>query len=116
MSKVKELTKKEFIEKIFDYERESNLNYGGDPVIIDFYADWCGPCKNFAPIFDQASEENEEITFYKVNIENEPDLASIFGVRSIPTTVYLRKGKEPAQKTGLLSQEKLAEAIKEAFS
>ena len=116
MSNVKELTKKEFKEKIFDYEKESSWIYQGENVIIDFYADWCGPCKRFAPTFEESSQENQEIKHYKVNIDADPELASLFNIRSIPTLMFLKKGVDPTQVSGALSQEKLKEAIGEIFS
>jgi len=80
-------------------------------VIIDFWAPWCGPCKSFGPIFEKTSEQFPDITFGKVNTEEEQDLAGYFQIRSIPTTIVLRDNIGVFQQAGTLSQEALIDIL-----
>ena len=84
---VENLSKETFLEKVFDYEKNKDWKYKGDvPCIIDFYADWCGPCKMVAPILDELDGEFEsKLKIYKVDTEVEQELAGTFGIRSIPS-------------------------------
>ena len=87
-----ELTKAEFLKKVVDYESNpKEWKYLGEkPAIVDFYASWCGPCKMLSPILEElAKEHKDEIIIYKVNTENEPELAAAFGIRSIPTLLFI---------------------------
>ena len=70
------------------------------PVLIDFYADWCGPCRMMAPVVEEIAKENDAIVVGKINVDNEPELAQDFGVMSIPTIVVLKNGEEIARSTG----------------
>ena len=70
------------------------------PVLIDFYADWCGPCRMVAPIVHEIAEENDNVVVGKINVDDEPELAQRFGVMSIPTLVVMKNGKEAARATG----------------
>lgn len=70
------------------------------PVLIDFYADWCGPCRMVAPIVHEIAEENDNVVVGKINVDDEPELAQRFGVMSIPTLVVMKNGKEAARSTG----------------
>lgn len=90
------MDKKLFIEKIFDFEKEKEFKFKGDkPIVIDFYADWCGPCRMVAPILkDLAKEYANDIVIYKVNVDNEKELAAMFNVRNIPTFVFMSKDGE----------------------
>ena len=86
------LTRAEFLKKIADYENHSKeWKYLGDkPAIVDFYADWCGPCKMVAPILEELSKEYAgKIYIYKVNVDKEPELARDFGIQSIPTIWFV---------------------------
>ena len=87
------LTKDTFIEKVFDFEKNKEWKYNGElPCIIDFYADWCAPCKMVAPILEELSEEFKgQMNVYKVNTEKEQVLASVFGIRSIPSMLFVPK-------------------------
>ena len=90
------LTKEEFLKKVANYEANpTEWKYLGDkPCIIDFYADWCGPCKMVAPILDElAKEYSDKIYIYKVDTEAERELASAFGIRSIPTMIFIPMGR-----------------------
>ena len=109
------LTAESFREKVFDYKTEKEWKYKGKlPCIIDFYADWCGPCKMVAPILDELSKEYEgKIKIYKVNTEEEQELAAMFEIMSIPTMLFIAPGEEPKGVRGALPKAKLGELIKE---
>ena len=70
------------------------------PVLLDFYADWCGPCRMVAPIVHEIADENDNVVVAKINVDNEPDLAMKFGVMSIPTLVVMKNGEEVKRATG----------------
>lgn len=80
-------------------------------VIIDFWAAWCGPCKAFAPIFEAAAERHPEVSFTKVNVDEEQELAGLFQVRSIPTTAFMREGIVIYAHAGLLQASELDDII-----
>jgi thioredoxin 1 len=107
------LTKDTFIQKVFDYEKNKDWKFAGElPCIIDFYADWCGPCKMVAPILEDLSKEYEgKINIYKVNTEEEQELASMFGIRSIPSILFCPKDEKPQMAMGALPKEAFVEAI-----
>jgi len=91
------MDKEMFIKEVFDYEKSSDWKFIGDkPVIIDLYADWCGPCKMIAPIMkDLAKEYENDIVIYKVNVDKEKELAALFQASSIPLLVFIPKDKQP---------------------
>ena len=82
------------------------------PVLIDFYADWCGPCKMLSPIVDQVAEENEDIKVVKVNVDDAQDLAMKYQVMSIPTLVVIKEGKEINRSVGLIDKNQVVNMIK----
>lgn len=103
--KVIELNKSEFQRKVYDFEKNpDNWKYEGQlPAVIDFYATWCGPCKAMAPVMDQIAEEYEgKIVVYKVDVDKEQRLASIFGVRSIPTFLFIPLQGDPRHANGAM--------------
>lgn len=109
-----ELTKADFLKKVMDYETNPNeWKYLGDkPAIIDFYASWCGPCKMVAPILEELAEEYDgQIYIYKVNTEEEQDLAGLFGIRSIPSILFIPMGEQPQMATGAMPKSSFKEAI-----
>jgi thioredoxin 1 len=112
-SKVIALNKKEFKDKIFDYSFSKDWSYkGGMPAVIDFYADWCGPCKVVAPILNQLSVEYEgKVKFYKVNTEKDPQVAKVFGITSIPTLLFIEPEKNPVMVRGAQSIQSLRKNI-----
>ena len=81
-------------------------------VLVDFYADWCGPCKMVSPIVDKIAEEHPEYIVGKVNVDDEPDLAESYGVMSIPTLVVLKGGEVAAKTVGVQSKEAILEMLK----
>ena len=81
-------------------------------VLIDFYADWCGPCKMFSPVVEAVAKENEDIKVVKVNVDKEQDLAIQYQVMSIPTTVVIKEGKEVNRAVGMVSKSDLLEMVK----
>jgi thioredoxin 1 len=95
--KVVPLNKREFKEKIFNYSVNKEWNYRGEmPAVIDFYADWCGPCKAVAPLLNQLSLEYDgKVKFYKVNTEKDPEVAKVFGISSIPTLLFIAPAGNP---------------------
>lgn len=98
------LTKSKFISEVWDYENSpKEWKYKGDqPAMIDFYADWCGPCKIASPILEEISNEYAgQITVYKVDTEVERELASVFGVRSIPAFLYIPENGKPVMMSGI---------------
>ena len=110
---VSTLTKEIFLDKIFDYEKNKEWNFEGPlPVIIDFYADWCNPCKMLAPVLDQLSEEYKgKIIIYKVDTEAEQELSAAFGVRSIPSLLFCPIGEGPQMAHGALPKAQLKDII-----
>ena len=106
------LTTEQFKQDIFDYTTESEWKYKGDkPAIIDFYTDWCGPCKMVAPILEELSNENPDIVIYKVDTEVEQELSSVFQIRSIPSILFIPFCKQPMMQAGALPKNSLQEII-----
>lgn len=107
------LTKQTFLEKVFDYENNKEWKYQGElPALIDFYADWCGPCKMVAPILEELSEEYAgKIHIYKIDTEVEQELAAAFGIRSIPSLLFIPKENQPQMAQGALPKDALKDAI-----
>jgi len=111
------LTTQEFKEKVFNYETEKEWKYKGElPAIIDFYADWCGPCKMVAPILEELAKDYEgKIVVYKVDTESEQELASVFGIQSIPTLLFVPKEGQPQAAMGALPRQSFDQAIKDVL-
>ncbi|MDD3844405.1 MAG: thioredoxin [Bacteroidia bacterium] len=108
------LTKEDFLTKVANYEANpTEWKYLGDkPAIIDFYADWCGPCKMVAPILEElAKEYNDQIYIYKVDTEKEQELAGAFGIRSIPSILFVPKEGQPQMAMGALPKASFKDAI-----
>lgn len=112
------LTKASFLEKVFDYENEKEWNYKGDlPCIIDFYADWCGPCKMVAPVLEELSKDYEgKVNIYKIDTEKEQELAQVFGIQSIPSVLFCPVGDKPRMSVGALPKEGFVKAIEDIFT
>jgi len=109
------LTTQGFKDKVFNYEKETEWSFTGQlPVLIDFYADWCGPCKMVAPILEELSKEYEgRLTIYKVDTEVEQELASVFGIRSIPTFLFIPVDGDPVMQPGALPKKAFQQIIEE---
>ncbi len=107
------LTKEAFLKKVFDYENNREWKFAGElPTIIDFYADWCGPCKMVSPILEGLSKEYAgRVNFYKVDTEVEQELAAVFGIRSIPSILFVPKEGKPQMALGALPKDSLVQAI-----
>lgn len=109
-----ELTKEEFLNKVANYKESPNeWKYLGDkPAIIDFYASWCGPCKMLSPILDEiAGEYKDSIIVYKVNTEKEQELAAVFGIKSIPTLLFIPLNETPQMTQGAMGKADLKKII-----
>lgn len=101
--KVLEITSENFEKEVLESEKT---------VLVDFYADWCGPCKMLSPIVEEVAEEEENIKFVKLNIDNAEDIAIQYQVMSIPTLVVIKNGEEVNRSVGLIDKEKIKELIK----
>lgn len=112
------LTDETFKEKVFNYEASKEWKFEGEiPAIIDFYADWCGPCKTIAPILEELqSEYGDKINIYKVNTEEQKELAGVFGIQSIPSLLFIPKEGQPQMAMGALPKETFKQAITEVLS
>lgn len=111
---VNKMTTQEFVDQIFDFRSNTETwEYKGTrPVIIDFYADWCGPCKRIAPIMDElAAEYGDDLDIYKIDTDKEQELASAFGIRSIPSILFIPKEGQPKMYTGAFAKAKYIELI-----
>ncbi len=111
------LTKQTFLTKVFDYEKNKEWKFEGEvPAIVDFYADWCGPCKMVAPILEDLSKEYEgKINIYKDDTEAEQELAAVFGIRSIPSILFVPLEGKPRMAMGAMPREAFVEAINDVL-
>lgn len=106
------LTSQMFKDEIFDYTIEKKWKYKGNkPAIIDFYADWCGPCKMVAPILEELSIEYPDVNIYKVDTEVEQELSAVFRIRSIPSILFIPMDGMPMMQAGALPKKVLEEII-----
>ena len=115
------LSKQSFIDKVFDYETEKEWNFRGNkPAIIDFYADWCGPCKMVSPILEQLSKEyNGLVDIYKIDTEiqcfEQLIVSQVFGIRSIPSILFVPTNDKPQMAVGALPKDGFIKAIDEVL-
>jgi thioredoxin 1 len=114
-SNMEKLTKEVFLEKVFDFEKNKEWKFEGDlPCLIDFYADWCGPCKVVHPILEELSKEYEgKIRIYQIDTEAEQELSAAFGIRSIPSLLFCPTEGQPQMAQGALPKASLKKAIEE---
>ncbi len=108
------LTKADFIEKVADFENNNGeWKFKGDrPAIIDFFAPWCGPCRAMSPLIDEFSDTYAgKIDVYKVDVDAEPEIASSFGIRSIPSLLFVSKNGDPRMSVGALPRTQLKEQL-----
>jgi len=109
------LTTQGFKEKIFNYDTETDWQYKGSlPAIIDFYADWCGPCRAVAPVLEELSTEYEgKLVIYKLDTDKETELSTIFGIQSIPTFLFIPVQGTPMMQKGALPKNMFQQIIEE---
>jgi len=109
------LTKETFLEKVFNYEENNEWKFEGElPCLIDFYADWCGPCKMVAPIMEELSKEYAgKVNIYKVDTEAEQEIAGVFNIQSIPSLLFVPKEAQPQMAVGALPKESIEKVIDE---
>ena len=108
-----QLTKETFLSKVFDYEKSQDWKFSGElPAIIDFWAPWCGPCRMVGPVLEELSEEHKgKVNIYKVNTDEEQELGSVFGIRSIPSILFVPMEGQPKMAVGALPKESIKQAI-----
>lgn len=116
MEAIKHLTKKDFLTKVADYEKTPGewKFLGEKPAVIDFFAAWCGPCKALAPVLEEVAGDyqyRDRVDVYKVDVDKEEELASVFGVRSVPTLLFIPKDGQLRMMTGLMSKADLKRTI-----
>lgn len=106
-----------FKEKIFDFESNKEWIYKGSrPAIIDFYADWCAPCRALAPILENVAQKYKgQVDIFKVDTQATPELGALFSVRGIPALLFIPMNEQPAMSSGLMPEESFDQAIKELF-
>ena len=112
------LTKAEFLEKVYNFEKNPDTwKYEGDkPAIVDFYADWCGPCKMVAPVLEELAKEYAgQIVVYKINTDKERELSATFGIRSIPSLLFIPMEGTPQMAQGAMPKAELKRAINEVL-
>ncbi len=112
--KTRNLTRQEFINEVANYEANPKVwNFLGQrPALIDFYASWCGPCKMLAPILDELTEEYAgRVDIYKVNVEEEEELSALFGIRSVPSLLFIPMSGKPQLTQGAMAKAALKSAI-----
>jgi len=111
------LTKETFKEKVFNWEENKDWKFEGNkPCLIDFYADWCQPCKMVAPILEELSKEYDgKVNIYKVDTEDQQELAGMFGIKSIPSLLFVPLKDQPQMAQGALPKDSLEKAIKEVL-
>jgi thioredoxin 1 len=114
---IEHLTKDTFLSKVFNFEKNQEWKFEGElPCLIDFYADWCGPCKMVAPILEElAGEYKGKINIYKIDTEAEQELSMAFGIRSIPSMLFVPKEGQPQMAVGALPKDALKNAIGEVL-
>src|SRR6476661_3010863 len=109
------LSAQDFKDKIFNYETEQDWKFKGDkPAVIDFYADWCGPCRSIAPALEELSEQyKDQLVIYKIDTDKEMELSSLFGIQSIPTLLFIPVNGQPMLQKGALPKNVLQQIIEE---
>ena len=115
-SKVKQLTYKEFLKKVWNFENNPNtfVYKGKLPAVIDFYADWCGPCRRVAPVMEKLAEEYDgQLLVYKINVDQEKELANAFQVKSIPMVLFIPLEGQPMMQVGAMQEAEYKKVVEE---
>ncbi len=114
---IEHLNKESFKEKVFNFDNNKEWKFeGSKPCLIDFYADWCAPCKMVTPILEELSEEYDgKINIYKIDTEKEQELAGLFGIQSIPSLLFVPKEDQPQMAMGALPKDSFVKAIKDVL-
>jgi thioredoxin 1 len=114
---VEHLTKETFLERVFNFEKNKEWKFEGTlPCLIDFYADWCGPCKMVAPILEELAKDYDgKINIYKIDTEDQQELAGAFGIRSIPSMLFVPLNEQPQMAVGALPKDSLIQAINDVL-
>jgi thioredoxin 1 len=111
------LTKETFLQKVFNYEQNKEWKFEGElPCIIDFYADWCGPCKMVGPVLKEIAEEYQgKLNIYKIDTDAQQELAAAFGIQSIPSILFVPLNDKPQMAVGALPKNSIKKAINEVL-
>ena len=109
------LTADGFKANVFDYSKEEEWKYKGSlPAIVDFYADWCGPCKAVAPVLEELSEEyKDQVLIYKIDTDKEAELSGLFGIQSIPTLLFIPMDGQPMMQKGAIPKNAFKQVIEQ---
>lgn len=115
---MKVLSAQEFKELIYDYEKNKDWKFkGSKPTIIDFYADWCGPCRMLSPILEDVQKKYAGLVdIYKVDTEASPEVSALFGIRGIPSILFIHPQEQPAMVSGVIPREGFDQAIEQIFN
>lgn len=111
------MSKDEFLDKVFDYEKNKEWKFrGSKPCLIDFYADWCGPCKIVSPVVEEIAKDFEgKLDVFKIDTEKELELSAVFGIRSIPSFLFIPMDGQPRMALGALPKDTFVKALKEVL-
>lgn len=111
------LTTQEFKNQIFDFDKDTTWSFKGNlPTIVDFYADWCGPCRMLSPVLEKVSETYKgRVNIVKVDTEASPEVAAAFGIRGIPSLLFIPVNGQPAMSSGFMPEESFDTAISDLF-
>jgi thioredoxin 1 len=111
------ISAEKFKAEIFDYTKEQEFQFTGKtPIILNFFAVWCGPCQNFAPILEEAAQKHaSEMKVFKIDIDQEQEIPELFGIRSVPTTIFFTPNEQPAMVMGNIGYEGMEKALANLF-